>query len=90
MTRSFLYFGSIKARAFFLGVPGSADPTVGRTQFAQADRERVVAGALIQKDLAWLRDFFLESSRDCNPNRAVLPAGGCRRVRLSAGHHLGS
>jgi hypothetical protein len=33
------------------------------------------AGALIQEDLAWLRDFFLESSGDGAANRVVLPAG---------------
>ena len=48
MTTSLLYIGQVKAERF-LGAAGSAGPD---DAVPQADRERVVAGALIQQGLA--------------------------------------
>jgi hypothetical protein len=56
MTTSCLYIGSSKGRAVFLGAAHQVRLIRPNDAVPQADRERVVADALIQEELAWLRD----------------------------------
>jgi hypothetical protein len=57
MTTSFCTLDQSKAERFFLVRRVRLIRPSGRHSFAQADRERVVAGTLIQEELAWGRLF---------------------------------